>query len=101
MPKSRRDSTYLDGGLLALALLCAIASFAIDRFGYELCHRGLPLASLTVGTPIVGAMTGFATLFKRSRAWVVAVKVAALAVNAWQLASALIVVAGIGIATCG
>jgi len=31
----------------------------------------------------------------------VAVKVAALAVNAWQLASALIVVAGIGIAACG
>jgi len=90
-----------DPWLLALAIACAIASFAIDRFGYELCHRGLPLAALTVGTPIVGAIAGLVTLFKRSRAWVVAVKVAALAVNAWQLASALIVMAGIGIAACG
>jgi hypothetical protein len=86
---------------LALAIACAIASFAIDRFGYELCHRGMPLASLTVGTPIVGVIAGLWALFKRSRAWVVAVKVAALALNAWQLASALIVVAGIGIAACG
>ena len=87
--------------LLALAIACASASFAIDRFGYELCHRGLPLAGLTVGTPIVGATAGLVALLKRSRAWVVAVKVAALAVNAWQLASALIVMAGIGIAACG
>jgi len=87
--------------LLALAIACAIASFAIDRFGYELCHRGLPLAGLTVGTPIVGAIAGLVALLKRSRAWVVAAKVAALAVNAWQLASALIVMAGIGIAACG
>jgi hypothetical protein len=87
--------------LLALAIACASASFAIDRFGYELCHRGLPLAGLTVGTPIVGAIAGLVALLKRSRAWVVAVKVAALALNAWQLASALIVMAGIGIAACG
>jgi len=87
--------------LLALAIACASASFAIDRFGYELCHRGMPLASLTVGTPLVGVIAGLVTLFKRSRAWVVAIKVAALALNAWQLASALIVVAGIGIAACG
>jgi hypothetical protein len=77
-------------------------SFAIDRFGYELCHRGLPLASLTVGTPDRRCRSRVSwALFKRSRAWVVAVKVAALALNAWQLASALIVVAGIGIAACG
>jgi len=87
--------------LIALAIACAFASFAIDRFGHELCHRGWPLASLTVGTPVVGAIASLVALFKRSRAWVVAVKVAALAVNAWQLVSALIVVAGIGIAACG
>ncbi|HSW82632.1 MAG TPA: hypothetical protein VLH12_04115 [Usitatibacter sp.] len=87
--------------LLALAIACAIASFAIDRFGYELCHRGLPLASLTVATPIVGAIAGLVAFFRRSRAWVIAIKVAALAVNGWQLASALIVLTGVGIATCG
>ena len=78
-----------------------MASVAIDRFGYELCHRGLPLASLMLGTPTVGAVAGLAALSKRSRAWIVAIKAAAIGVNAWQLASALIVMFGIGIATCG
>ena len=86
--------------LLLLAIACAMASFAIDRFGHELCHRGLPLASLTLGTPIVGVVAGVVALFTRSRAWVVAIKIAAVGVNAWQLASALIVVAGVGIAAC-
>jgi len=87
--------------LLALAIACAMAGFAIDRFGHELCHRGLPLASLMIGTPIIGAVAGLAALLKRSRAWVVAIKVAAIGVNAWQLASSLMVMAGVGIATCG
>jgi hypothetical protein len=92
---------FLHGGLVALAIACAMASLAIDRFGYELCHHGLPLAFLMVGTPIVGAIAGLAALFRRSRAWVVAIKVAALGANAWQLVSALIVATGIGIAACG
>ena len=88
-------------GLVVLAIVCAMASFAVDRFGHELCHRGLPLATLTLGTPIVGVLAGLAALFTRSRAWVVAIKVAAVGVNGWQLASALIVVTGVGIAACG
>ncbi len=86
---------------LALAIACAIASFAIDRFGHELCHRGLPLAALTVGTPIVGAIASLVALLRRSRVWIGAIKLVALGVNAWQLASALIVLTGIGIAACG
>jgi hypothetical protein len=87
--------------LLALAIACAMASLAIDQFGHELCHRGFPLASLTLGTPIVGALAGLAALFNRSRAWLVAMKVAGVAVNAWQLVSAVIVMTGVGIAACG
>jgi hypothetical protein len=87
--------------LLALAIACAMASFAIDRFGYELCHRGLPLAALMIGTPILGVMAGLAALFKRSRAGFIVVKLLAVGMNAWQLASALIVATGVGIAACG
>ena len=87
--------------LLALAILCALASHAIDRFGHELCHRGLPLAFLTLGTPGLGVVAGAAALFQRSRAWILAIKVTAVGVNAWQLVSAVIVATGVGIAACG
>ena len=87
--------------LLALALVCAMASFGIDRFGHELCHRGLPLACLMLGTPIVGAIAGLVALSRRSRMSVVVVNVVLVGVNGWQLASALIAWTGVGIAACG
>lgn len=87
--------------LLALAILCAIASYAIDRFGHELCHQGLPLAVLAVGTPFVGMFAGVAALFHRLRIWLHTAQVAATAINAYQLFLALSVLKGVGYLSCG
>jgi len=86
--------------LLALAIVCAIASCGIDRFGYEACHRGLPLAALMIGTPLAGMLAAAAAFIKRSRAWLVAITLAAFAVNGVQLATAIVVMTGVGIASC-
>ena len=87
--------------LFAAAILCAIAAYAVDRFGHELCHRGLPLAPLAAGIPIVGAMAGLATLLRRSRAWAMAIALAAVAANAYYVTLALHTLTGIGFLSCG
>ena len=87
--------------LLALAIVCAIANYGVERFGYELCHRGMPLKALTMGTPIVGTLAAIASLFSRQGLWFTLAKVAWLLVNGYQLVLALVIVMGVGIAPCG
>ena len=87
--------------LLAAATACAIASYGIDRFGYELCHQGLPLVLLTIVTPVAGAITGLAAVLHRSRIVVLAIALAAIAANAYYLAMALHTLMGAGFASCG
>ena len=92
--------TYAAGLALALAVACAILGFVVERFGYELCHRGFPLATLVVAIPAVGAIAGLASLFRRSRLALAVLKVAALAVNSYHLVMAFIVLTGVGIISC-
>jgi hypothetical protein len=87
--------------LLALAIVCAIASYGVERFGYELCHRGLPLEALTMGTPIVGTLAAIASLFSWQGPWFTVAKIAWLAINGYQLVLAFVIVMGVGIAPCG
>jgi hypothetical protein len=87
--------------LLAAAILCVAAAYAVDRFGYELCHRGLPLGLLAVCTPIAGALAGLAALWGRPRTWVMAIASAAVAANVYYLAMAMDVLANAGFLACG
>ena len=87
--------------LLAAAILCAAAAYAIDRFGYELCHRGLPLALLAAGTPIAGALAGLAALSRRSRTWVMAIGMAAVAANVYYFGMAMHALMNVGFLSCG
>ena len=87
--------------LLPFSVLAALLGLAVDRFGHELCHRGFPLAAIMVGLPAAGAAAACASLLRRSRAWLTAMKLAAAAANLYLLVAALIVLAGVGIASCG
>ena len=87
--------------LIAAAIAFAAAAYAVDRFGYELCHRGLPLALLALATPVIGAMAGLAALVWRSRAWTLAIALAAVAANAYYIALALHTAMGVGFLSCG
>ena len=100
MPEGDIEWRAVGTWLLGLAILCAIASYGVERFGYELCHRGMPLAALTLGTPIVGTLAGVASLFSRARPWFTVAKIAWLVVNGYQLVLALVIVMGVGIAPC-
>ena len=87
-------------GLVMVSALCVAATYALDRFGFEVCHRGLPLGGLSVGTPFVGAASAAWALFHSGRMWVNALTVLLLIGNAWQFAAALLVLAGVGFASC-
>jgi hypothetical protein len=87
--------------LLAAAIVCVAASYGIERFGFELCHQGLPLALLAIGTPVAGAITGLAALLHRPRVYILVIGLAAVAANAYYLARALHTLMGAGFASCG
>jgi len=87
--------------LLAVAALCVAASYALDRFGFEVCHRGLPLAALSIGFPLAGGACALWPVFHRKHAAIVAAAIVVLAANSWQLVTALLVLGGAGFVSCG
>jgi hypothetical protein len=87
--------------LLALAIACPVLAYLADRYSYELCHRGLPLAALLVSIPVVGAMAGLGSMFYRAPVSLLFVKLCVTAANACQVVIALLMLTGVGIAACG
>ena len=87
-------------GLLAVAVLCAIAGFAADRFDYELCHRGIPIAWLAIGLPAVGLATGFASFMLRRRGPAGVANIIVAIANVNLLFKAVMVIAGPGFLSC-
>jgi len=89
------------GALLAISILCALAGWGVDRFGHELCHRGVPLSVAMLAAPIAGSIASLASLRRGARAWMTALAMVALAVNAWYLWIAVAAMTGPGILSCG
>ncbi len=87
-------------GLLAVAVVCAIAGFAAGRFDYELCHRGIPIAWVAIGLPIVGLAAGPASFMKRRRGWTSILNIAAAGASLYLLFRAVMVIAGAGYLSC-
>lgn len=87
-------------GLLAVAVVCAIAGFAADRFDYELCHRGIPIAWVAVGLPIAGLAAGFASFMLRRRGWSGVANILVAIANVNLLFRAAMVIAGAGYLSC-
>jgi hypothetical protein len=72
----------------------------MERYSYELCHRGYPLAVLTVAVPAVGVVSGSVSMFFRSPLAVLMVKVIVAAINSYQVVVALLLITGTGIVAC-
>lgn len=89
------------GWLLASSLVCIAASYGLERFSYELCHQGLPLAALTIGTPVLGVALGASSFFHTSPRWMAVAKGVSVLANGYQLLLALLLLGGVGIASCG
>lgn len=87
-------------GLLAVAIVCAIAGFAADRFDYELCHRGIPIAWVAFGLPVAGLAAGLASFMKRPRGLMSIVNIAVSGANLYFLIKAAMVIAGPGYLSC-
>ena len=87
-------------GLLAVALLFAIGSFAADRFGYELCHRGIPIAWVALGLPVLGLAAAFTSFLQRPRGWTSYANIAAAGANLFFLVVAVGEVMGRGFLSC-
>ena len=87
-------------GLLAVAVVCAIAGFAADRFDYELCHRGIPIAWVVAGLPLAGLAAGAGSFLQRRRGWTVAANILAALVNVYLLYRAVLAIAGQGYLSC-
>ena|SRR5438270_7796317 len=88
------------GILLALAALCAGLAKVVDRFGYELCHRGLPLETLVLAIPALGLGGAIAALFLKPGPTLALAQLMAAAANGYYLVLALIVINGVGMAPC-
>ena len=87
-------------GLLAVAIVCAIAGFAADRFDYELCHRGLPIAWVVVGLPLVGLAAGIASFLQRRRGWTGAANILVALANMILIYRAVMAITGQGYLSC-
>ena len=87
--------------LLGLSVTCAVVSFLTERYSYEVCHRGLPLAAMTVTVPVAGAVAGALSIFSRSSLALVIGKVIVAGINSYQVVVALLLITGTGIVACG
>jgi hypothetical protein len=87
-------------GLLAVAVVCAIAGFAAVRFDYELCHRGIPIAWVAIGLPIAGLVAGVISFIQRHRSWTGLANIVAAIANAALLVEVVMVMQGAGYLSC-
>ena len=87
-------------GLLAVAIVCAIAGFAADRFDYELCHRGIPIAWVVAGLPLAGLVAGIASFLQRRRGWTGVANVLVAIANAYLVYRAVMAITGQGYLSC-
>ena len=86
--------------LLAVAALCALAGYATDRFGHELCHWGIPLVATALVAPAIGLAAGFASVAMRPPRWMFGLNTVAAGLNIYLAAQAIRVMAGVGYLTC-
>ena len=86
--------------LIGIAVLCAAAAWGADRFGHEICHRGIPLAALAMGAPAVGLASGFAAVAMRPPRWMFGMNTVFAALNIYFLTQAIRVAAGVGFLSC-
>ena len=86
--------------LVELSAVCIALGYLVDRFGYELCHRGFPLAALIISLPIVALVSGLASLFFRPHAAMIAVKIVLIVAAGYQALVAFILFTGVGIMPC-
>ena len=87
--------------LLAGSVLCEALSVAASPFGFELCHRGIPLGIPILALPIAGLIAAIGSLFLAPKAmWATATKIVAAVANALQLAAGAMIVAGPGLVSC-
>ena len=86
--------------LIELSAVCVALAYLVDRFGYELCHRGFPLAALVIALPIVGLLSAIASLFFRPHSAMVVVKILLIAFAGYQALVAFILFTGVGIMPC-
>ena len=87
-------------GLLAVAIVCAIAGFAADRFDYELCHRGIPIAWVVLGLPLVGLAAGIVSFLQRRRGWTGAANMLVAIANVMLIYRAVMAITGQGYLSC-
>jgi len=94
------ERTRSGAWLLGLSVTCAVLALFMERYSYELCHRGFPLTVLTVAVPVVGAVSGAASILFRSSLALAIIKVIAAALNSYQVVVAVLLLTGIGIVAC-
>jgi hypothetical protein len=87
--------------LLAAAVICAVASYGVDRFGYEVCHRGLPLGFLMVALPAAGIACAIVAMLARRKRATVALGAAMMLVNGYYAVLALAALGTVGVMSCG
>lgn len=99
-----REAYELSDGKRSKNLLCVSISFTVlffvvFSFGRELCRSGFPLTWFVIGTPILGALTAFASLFNpKSSVSIVIGKVLVIVINLCFLGTAGIALLGMGMA---
>ena len=86
--------------LLSIAAACAVAAFATERFGHELCHHGIPLAAMALAAPALGLAAGFASVALRPPRWVFGINTLLAGLNIYFATQAIRVMAGVGFLSC-
>ena len=88
--------------LLCLSIVFTALFFIVFLFGHELCRSGFPLTFFVIGTPILGALAAFVSLFNpKSSISVVMGKLLVIVVNLCFLGMAGVALTGMRIAQCG
>ena len=87
--------------LIAGSMVLAIASWGVDRFGHELCHRGLPLGFLMVALPFAGVVCAVLAMLMRRSRWFVAIGAGAIMLNGYYAVIAVVVLTTVGVMSCG
>ena len=86
--------------LLVIAALCALAAYATERFGHELCHHGIPLIATALAAPAVGLAANVLSLARHPPLSMFGLNTIVGALNIYYLALAIRVMTGVGFLSC-
>jgi hypothetical protein len=88
------------GALVTVAALCALAGYATERFGYELCHHGVPLVATALAAPALGLAANALSVARRPPLSMFGLNTIIGGLNIYFVAHAIRIMAGVGYLSC-